>query len=652
MAKSSPGGPSAIRGILYQVLYSLSIFGELYVLAPLSSKANFEGTTIVLEPSTGGDHQVITSVSRKVEQLKIRTDGEGTWSLKEIIESVLPDLYRAVDFGMVETDFVLVTEGRRGGWAKVEDFFADLTKVDDENQIDKLIEALDETKELKFQRKKSKDGYWGEEEYTKKSLFDKIAQHLESVDEIKKSGDDEQTIKRKLFYLLSRTEFSWENLFGKVEGIVRAWVAELIDAPEEIENCINSMLGDLQRQSTAGDAAVNAKKFLSDHGLNCIALGDFGRIREKAESLHGQMLKTYRVRADEDPRTKFAKMLLDEIQPEKPHLMLVGESGQGKTWLGFSIINEALRRQHLAFVAPSRGTGYGNVAAVGEQFWQRIVGHGNAVPYANTVANLASKVKGLSNRKIFVFIEGSQNIAELNQTCLEPWETWNTTLVLNCFPKTFAQINEVVGKRFEEVVVPDFTHEETKNYLSESASLYNKLDKQVQQTIRRPFFAAIFRELATSKDWGTEIEYQLYDRYWSKLMANVEAHDLEDLIQVSWKVFDNECGYPFSYAEMCSANDPQTPERIVMSRWIRKTLDAKFEFWHRRLLDWAVGVAVIRRVESKVLDEQEIANRLGEIYLGFGKEFVFVPMDVMWMSLQKGMDDFALKLTLAMEGRK
>lgn len=652
MAKSTPGGPSTIRGILYQILYSLSIFGELYIHAPLASKAKFDDATIVLEPSDGGDHQIIKNGSRKVEQLKIRTDGEGTWSLKEVIESVIPDLYRAVDFEKIETEFVLVTEGRRGRWSEVEDFFNDISKVEDAQQIDGLIDALDGENELKFQRIRKQDGFWGDEAYTKMSLFNRIAKHLESVDDIKKSGDDPEAIRRKLFYLISRTKFAWETLFARVENTVQAWVSELIDAPEEIENCINSLIGELQNLSTVGDKPINAKTLLDTHGLNCIALGDFGRIRQKAESLQEQMLSMYRIRAEEDPRTKFAKSLFDSVYPGKPHQMLVGESGQGKSWLGFSIINEALRQQHLAFVVSSRGTGHGNVAAVGEQFWQRIVGHGNPVPYANTVAKLASRVKGLSSRRIFVFLEGSLNIDELRETCLEPWETWNTTLILNCFPKTFANVDEVIGNRFNRVDVPDFTHEETKNYLNESAPLYDKLDSPVQQTIRRPFFAAIFRELATTQDWGQEIEYQLYDQYWIKLMASAEAHDVEDLKCVSLKVFNGECGYPFSFAELCSTNDQLTPERLVLSRWIRKTLDARFEFWHRRLLDWVVAIAAIERLKANELDEQEFANRLGEIYLGLRKEFGFVPMDVLWMALQNDMNGFALKLQLAMEGRK
>lgn len=62
-----------------------------------------------------------------MKQWKARSDG-GTWSLAELIDEVLPDLYRAVDGSALDSSVVyrFVTEGRRGRWDNAQAFFKTL----------------------------------------------------------------------------------------------------------------------------------------------------------------------------------------------------------------------------------------------------------------------------------------------------------------------------------------------------------------------------------------------------------------------------------------------------------------------------------------------------------------------------------------------
>lgn len=75
----------------------------------------------------GGDLRVEIESGRIVEQWKARSDG-GTWSLAELIDEVLPDLYRAVDGSALDSTAVyrFVTERRRGRWDDADEFFETL----------------------------------------------------------------------------------------------------------------------------------------------------------------------------------------------------------------------------------------------------------------------------------------------------------------------------------------------------------------------------------------------------------------------------------------------------------------------------------------------------------------------------------------------
>ncbi len=177
-----PGGPSTINGIHYQLLWSLVILGEYHVTSCQSPDERIESLTLVLEPSNGGDQQTISGSDRIVTQLKARS-GEGAWSLQDIIRKVLPDLYLAVDLSQPTTIYQFVTEGHRGKWAKVEDFFRTLSPLpSDANPINVLNDSLD----LSFGRsgKKSKTKspeFWEANTYTQRSLFQKIVDTIRSI---------------------------------------------------------------------------------------------------------------------------------------------------------------------------------------------------------------------------------------------------------------------------------------------------------------------------------------------------------------------------------------------------------------------------------------------------------------------------------------
>jgi hypothetical protein len=114
-----PGGPSTINGILYQMLWCLLRAVELYVESIVTNTDNRPTAVVLrLEPRDGGDVQELGNKTRRVIQLKTRSNHR-TWSLHETIKTVLPDLYRAIDSPEDDTCYDFVTEGRMGRWQEV-----------------------------------------------------------------------------------------------------------------------------------------------------------------------------------------------------------------------------------------------------------------------------------------------------------------------------------------------------------------------------------------------------------------------------------------------------------------------------------------------------------------------------------------------------
>src|SRR5437773_2459590 len=93
------GGPSTIYGIRYQMLWSLlrAVHLRFDVVARDDDAGGITAAQLILEPrGGGGDLQEVGRGRRIVQQLKAKSGG-GTWSLAEIVQDILPDLYLAVD---------------------------------------------------------------------------------------------------------------------------------------------------------------------------------------------------------------------------------------------------------------------------------------------------------------------------------------------------------------------------------------------------------------------------------------------------------------------------------------------------------------------------------------------------------------------------
>jgi hypothetical protein len=89
------GGPAAIYGFLYQILANLWRVSEIRLKAKLDGQ-EIRSARLILEPKGGGDTRYEGDGIRVVEQYKTR-GGNRTWSLKELIEGVLRNLFLDLD---------------------------------------------------------------------------------------------------------------------------------------------------------------------------------------------------------------------------------------------------------------------------------------------------------------------------------------------------------------------------------------------------------------------------------------------------------------------------------------------------------------------------------------------------------------------------
>jgi hypothetical protein len=180
MARPPRGGASNIHGILYQMLWCLLRAAKIRFMAPLATPVDqHHSVRLLLEPRGGGDVQLINSNQKQVVQIKTRGD-LGTWSLRELIDEILPDLYQAVNLKDQKLSYLFLTDGRRGRWAEVEAFFKSLAAIGEPETADVTLD-LDDTAPFRFGGDTDL-AYWHRPAHSQRSLFLHIADALGAHD--------------------------------------------------------------------------------------------------------------------------------------------------------------------------------------------------------------------------------------------------------------------------------------------------------------------------------------------------------------------------------------------------------------------------------------------------------------------------------------
>jgi hypothetical protein len=265
-----------------------------------------------LEPSEGGDVEEHSDGRRVVVQLKSRPDC-GTWSLREVVEDVLPDLYKAVDPQTPQTEYRLVTEGRMGRWLPVYRFFQSLRKRGFPEGD--LLAALDDTNPIPFQGVKgrqpgSENGippFWTAEQYTERTLFERIVAEVRERPAIAKREESVDATRRNVWHLLANLRF----VEGQTEDYLRkemdSLLLALVGFDTQVAEKRDAMLTGLARRAAQGNCDIDSSDFLAAYGLDCVPLTQWLTLRERSRKhLEGE-LDRRGYKASEDVRVELAR---------------------------------------------------------------------------------------------------------------------------------------------------------------------------------------------------------------------------------------------------------------------------------------------------------------------------------------------------------
>ncbi|WP_397570430.1 hypothetical protein [Schlesneria sp. T3-172] len=644
------GGPATINGILYQMLWSLLRAVRLYTLDcdKDSKSGSIQRALLVLEPLRGGgDLQQVRGPARIVEQLKARSD-EGTWSLREIIEEVLPDLYLAYDSSKPETEYRFVTEGRMGGWTDVLTFFRGLKKRTP--PTGDVLSGLDNKRQLKFRGGSTAPvsppppgtvppkPFWDQPHYTERSLFEKIVSEVRKRKAVQDRETEEST-RLGVWHLLANFSIDPGQSIEQVQKEVDSLLLALVDSDVSLREKRGAMLSRLAEQAALGGALIEAESFLREFGINSVPLTNWARLRMNARRNLDSLLQRRGYESSEDVRTERGKKLLSEWQPQVPLLAFAGESGEGKSWLLSTLARLSASEQQLVVLVSGSGDAERDCKNAADAFWRHIKGNDQSLPLDRIAARRRELFHDRVDNWLTLFIDDVQSSQEVRHLVMQPWEEWGIRLAISCSPPVARTFQQLADKRGKVIQVGDFTVQELRTYLTlRLGDGGGEIPYDVLSTLRRPLLSRLYCDIAKPGTWKSINEYGLYERYWLRLFENEQGESPLDAVPLRKLALSTARGAPYPWTgEQLSAVglDNCAIQRLSRVGWLQLAGTDRYRVWHDRLLNWAAAEALVSQFDAGLISAEDLTAEIKRIFISSGGggavTFGYVPMDVLWL---------------------
>jgi hypothetical protein len=621
------GGASTHYGILHQVLSGLA-----HTFRVTTGQKN---VSVTVEPAgSGGDLVEEGAGLRRVYQYKARAD-RSTWSLKQLVDGVFPDLLRAVPDDGTPTEYIFVTEGSAGD---LDELWRLKSELEGHAVSDDPLKNLGTVRRHFFPKPSAP--------ITAKQFFQRVAKA--AYKQSPKDGAAKAHQDLTIWRLLANFRIETESFAAK-EKAVFVMLRDVADAREDIRNLARELYGHLLEISSFGNEQITTERLLQKAGIHAIPLGLLPTQPDTARRLEAALRNVAYDRST---------VIRRPIEWARDYNVLadVGGSGQGKTTLLGQLAEEALKQGPVVFV-PGGKTVEDAVQNAADQVWKGILRHDRPIGIEG-LARRAGEC-GLTEGTqpwLTIVLDLTATADDVRELLSYSWAEWKIRLAFSATHDAARVLDNNMSRSSIAVVqLNDFTEREVREFLR----LRGKdefLPADVLDTLKRPVVASVYATLETSGGWRPENEYALYDRFWKWIdtaPGQAEFHTSTALVRFAGTLLDLQTDSAPA-ADLLPWMDAATIARLEKVGWLIRTSADDIRFRHERFLNWAIAKALVERLRRNKCSDAEFAEVISanyatprvanEPYLGY------VAMDAVWLTLSAGLHERLQPLLERLEG--
>ncbi|WP_197455748.1 NACHT domain-containing protein [Stieleria neptunia] len=626
---SSVGGSANINGILYQILGTLNQTVALRFHPTQCSGDDVVEASLIVEPADGGDLQYESGGERVVQQWKAKARG-GTWSLKKVVEEVLPDLYLAVPDEELDCScrYEFITEGRIGNWTTAYDFFSSL---DRNPPADRFEESLDDSsKNHKRDGKKISD----------LELFRWV---LNAVRKREGARDEEiELSKRKVWHLLGRFRMQENENHELQTAKLNQFLIHHVEFAEDVDAKRRELCGVLLDAASQGPQELSAESLLRRASIPLYSFRDWDRLHTRLSKRLTEQLKKEGYTRELDVR-KQTPSLRNEI-------FVTGDSGQGKTWwLARAASNMAESGALVVWVPAARG-GKDVEAYVVHEVWNYGLQRDAPIGLERLANRKEQTQPDAPSPWLIVCIDDIKSIAEANSLLYLDWDRWGIQLRMTAPLKLATDLS--LTQLQPIVTVPNFSYSELRDYLTERGVGWTTVPSDVRELIRRPVLSKIFVNIAcTEAEFRPRNEYDLVEAAWQRVSSPI-AQAL--LTRTAGRLYKDTQEYPWQLRSVLESGfAPGLVEQLITEGWLKYTDSTHIAFWHPRFLCWAYATYLFQEFRNRKLSIDELIEETRACVQGNRQtrqlSLGYVPMDLLWQMSGAEKNSDCWKLVEALE---
>lgn len=634
------GGPAALRGGQYQLLWSLFHATEWKV-----EIGSDPAITAILEPSSGIDFEYRFGQDRRVEQIKARSTGK-PWSFDEFLRKVLPSLYRCVDVD-VATAYVFVTETSIGNWQGAYDFFKSLKERPLPRPAE-VLSTLDGKGKLNV----------GRRSYTERSLFEHVVRKLAAT-----AGVEERL---RVWYLLRGFHFIGNQDYSALIRKIDRALANHGTPLGEIETKRQALIGDLFSRAAQGNGKLESTGFFRSHGLSEVSLKRWVDVQARASRCMFDSLDTLGYRREWDVREVSAasSLFLEEPKPEevtaptserllinaRSAVLLTGDSGQGKSWQLYRLGHELAEEEQLAVLIQGAGVVASDLDQIAAVFCREIWGTSSVQPLQELVHLVRRELPELQEPWLTVLVDGVRDEEYALSLLQYPWQRLGVRVALGC-----RRSDRFTGASLHTIPVADFSVAEISRYLKIRLGVsWIDFPEDVWKHIKLPLFARLFCDVqGAGATWKPVNEYHIFERAWTWHTAR--AHLAASAVAGLAARLPEEQVYPWPMARVWATGlRDREIKTLVDSGLLRLASGGRsLEIWHDRILNWAVAEGLVSALRSGEITIETMASRAihGRSERPLHRRLGYVAMDTLWLltTPEFGLGDAVRQFLIALE---
>jgi hypothetical protein len=612
-----PGGPANVYGILYQLLGTLNHVVRL-AIRPGDLRDSVSPPLVIIEPIGGGgdlrvqdDRGVRTAI-----QFKSRADG-GTWSLNDIIEEVLPDLYKAVDANRLAQDdrYQFATEGRIGAWAEAMAFFEQLAPGSPPTDP---LRALSDQALVRIASGR----------YVSHSdLFQQV------VAALRRHGEAEEPIeltRQKAWHLLRGLEFV-SSSFDDLKAMVDDRLSRHAPAGEPVADLRGRLVVTLLELAGTGGVEIDPVELLALARVTLEPLKAFAEVREHLHKLLEVRFAELRYRAALDVRAT-------PPRGERQVLIFAGDSGDGKTWRLCNLAQRSLDNG-FAIVRTATGQGHETWARSLEIAWG-VVGTPRTAPLGLLLERLRADDTGARPDHIDVLVDNVQRSEEATALIIRVRDEPREVRLVLTVPLELGRSLQAAHPDIELIEVPRFDDQEFEQFCERRGLDWRRIPRSVRPTLHQPLLAEMYARTVDDGRIQPEFEYEVFEVYWRRLfdlpeqfehrgdasvLANLAASSIED----------GSGARAWGQTELrAQGADDGWQNRVERAGWLQRVADDDVRIWHDRLFGWAAAKGIIERRRHGMLSSDALAQRIRTwgVRTGDGSGFGALALDVIWLA--------------------